>query len=72
MESAPVKTQEFLYKLLKQFYLKTKCPVLLNTSFNLAGEALVQTKKDALQTLKNSSLDAIYFVEEGKIVFKND
>lgn len=65
-------SEGFLHKLLKQFYLKTKCPVLLNTSFNLAGEALVQTKKDALQTLKNSSLDAIYFVEEGKIVFKND
>jgi len=60
----------FLHKLLKQFYINTKCPVLLNTSFNLAGEPLVQTKKDALLTLENSSLDAIYFVEEEKMVCK--
>ena len=65
-------SEGFLHDLLKKFYSKTGCPVLLNTSFNLAGEALVQTKYDALQTLKNSSLDAIYFVDEGKIVFKND
>tara|TARA_R100000742_G_C4277906_1_gene100177 strand:+ start:325 stop:1956 length:1632 start_codon:yes stop_codon:yes gene_type:complete len=65
-------SEGFLYKLLKQFYVDTKCPVLLNTSFNLAGEALVQTQEDALLTLKNSSLDAIYFVDEEKIVMKDD
>ena len=65
-------SEGFLYKLLKQFYVDTKCPVLLNTSFNLAGEALVQTQEDALLTLKNSSLDAIYFVDEEKIVTKDD
>jgi carbamoyltransferase len=60
----------FLHQLLKQFYLKTGCPVLLNTSFNLAGEALVQTKHDALLTLKNSTLDAVYFVDDNQIVKK--
>jgi carbamoyltransferase len=65
-------SEGFLYQLLKQFYVDTKCPILLNTSFNLAGEALVQTQEDALLTLKNSSLDAIYFVDEKKIVMKDD
>lgn len=54
----------FLYTLLKDFFNKTGCPILLNTSFNLAGLPLVQTKKDAIKTLHNSSLDYIYFVQE--------
>jgi len=59
----------FLYKLLKCFYEGTKCPMLLNTSFNLAGQPLVQTKKDALEVLYNSNLDAVYFVDQEKIFF---
>ncbi len=60
----------FLYDLLKLFYDKTGCPMILNTSFNLAGEGLVQTKFDALQTLDNSNLDAVYFVDDNKLVLK--
>lgn len=60
----------FLYDLLLKFYKKTGCPMLLNTSFNLAGLPLVQTKEDALATLRNSSLDAVYFVDDQKIVKK--
>jgi carbamoyltransferase len=62
----------FFYELLEMFYEKTGCPMLLNTSFNLAGEPLVQTKKEALKTFNNTTLDAIYFVDENKIVKKND
>jgi carbamoyltransferase len=57
----------FLYELLNKFYEKTNCPMLLNTSFNLAGEALVQTKKDAIHTYESSALDAICFVEKNEI-----
>ena len=38
--------------------------MLLNTSFNLAGQPLVQTKQDAIDTLDNSFLDNLYFVNE--------
>ena len=57
----------FLYDLLKKFYVKTGCPMLLNTSFNLAGKPLVQTKKDAVQTHELSTLDLICFIEDGKL-----
>lgn len=60
-----------LYDLLKFFHKKTKCPILLNTSFNLAGEALVQTKQDAIRTFENSSLDALFFIDDGKILVKS-
>lgn len=61
-------SEGFLFELLTRFYEKTGCPMLLNTSFNLAGEALVQTKSDALHTLYNSKLNAVYFVDDNRLV----
>ena len=58
----------FLYDLLQKFYKTTGCPMLLNTSFNLAGQPLVQTKNDALNVLNNSMLDNVYFVKEGILI----
>jgi carbamoyltransferase len=60
-------SEGFLFDLLTKFYEKTGCPMLLNTSFNLAGEALVQTKKDAIKTLNDSELNHVYFVDENKL-----
>ena len=54
----------FFYEILKEFYKKTNCPMLLNTSLNLAGQPLVQTKLEAVDMLNNSKLDNIYFVED--------
>lgn len=65
-------SEGFLYDLLQMFYKKTGCPILLNTSFNLAGEPLIQSKQEALDTLRRSNLDAVYFVEDKKIVHKHD
>lgn len=64
------KTNGFLYTLLNEFYKKTGCPMLLNTSLNLAGEPLVQTKQDALNTFYSSNLDAVFFVDDKKLVTK--
>lgn len=60
----------FLYSLLAKFHETTGCPMLLNTSFNLAGEPLVQTKADAINTFYNSALDALYFVNDNKLIIK--
>lgn len=61
-------SEGFLFDLLTKFYEKTGCPMLLNTSFNLAGEALVQTKKDAIKTLNDSELNHVYFVDENRLI----
>lgn len=63
-------TEGFLFDLLTAFYKRTGCPMLLNTSFNLAGEALVHSKQDAINTLMNSDLDFVYFVDDRKIISK--
>ena len=38
------------YDLISEFYKITKTPVLLNTSFNLNGEPIVCSPKDAIRT----------------------
>ena len=44
--------------------------IVLNTSFNLAGDPVVETPYDAFMTLKNSEMDAIiindFMVEKNK------
>ena len=44
--------------------------IVLNTSFNLAGDPIVETPHDALMTLKNSEMDALlmndYLIEKNK------
>ena len=41
---------------------------LLNTSFNLAGDTIVETVDDALNTLRNSEIDYIYFPETSTLI----
>jgi carbamoyltransferase len=47
------------WQLLDQFEKRTGVPVLLNTSFNLRGEAIVHTPTDALRTFFSSGMDAL-------------
>ena len=60
----------YLYELLKEFKKLSGHSILLNTSFNLAGEPLVETPDDAFNTLNNSCLDYLWF-EETQQLFKN-
>lgn len=59
-----------IFTLLNKFNEKTSCPVLLNTSFNMAGEALVETQEDAIKTFNNSDIDALWFPQIGKVIMK--
>jgi len=56
------------YDLIAEFARRTGVPMLLNTSFNLAGEPLVESVDDALATLRNSALKAVYFAQQGRLV----
>jgi carbamoyltransferase len=61
-----------IYELLKEFKKITKVGALLNTSFNLAGQPLVETPQEALDVLKNSLLDYVWFPEIERLVRKVD
>jgi carbamoyltransferase len=58
------------YDLILAFHAKTAVPLLLNTSFNLAGEPLVHTRKDAMDTLARSELDFVYFADQEEVIAK--
>jgi len=45
------------YGLLEEFFLKTNCPVLVNTSFNVRGEPIVNSPKDAFKCFMGTNLD---------------
>ena len=47
------------YKLLSQFKKKTGCPVLVNTSFNVRGEPIVNTPEDAFNCFMGTELDVL-------------
>ena len=49
-----------LWELIKGFYDKTGVPSLLNTSFNLHGEPIVNNIHDALHVFENSKLDVLW------------
>ena len=49
--------------MIEEFYKKTGVPILFNTSFNLAGEPLVETLEDAKDTVNRSDIDLLYTPE---------
>jgi len=51
------------HSLLSRFYDRTSVPLLLNTSFNLSGEPIVETPFDALYTFCSTELDKL-FIED--------
>jgi carbamoyltransferase len=47
------------WNLINEFGKRTGVPVLMNTSFNLRGEAIVNTPTDAIRTFFSSGMDAL-------------
>ena len=61
------KEDGYLYELLDEFKRLSGHGILLNTSFNLAGEPLVETPKDAFRTLNKSSLNYMWLEETSQL-----
>ena len=47
------------WDLINEFGKRTGVPVIMNTSFNLRGEAIVNTPTDAVRTFFSSGMDAL-------------
>ena len=63
-------TNKKYYKLIKKFKQITNCPVLINTSFNIRGEPIVNTPQDAFNCFMGTELDVLvignYYLEKSK------
>ena len=62
-------TNPMLYRLLKEFEALTGVPVLINTSFNIKGEPIVETPQDAVNCFLTTGVD--HLVIHDTIVSKN-
>jgi carbamoyltransferase len=58
------------YNLISAFNDITGVPILFNTSFNLAGDCIVETIDDALRTIRNSDIKYLYLPEFSLLVKK--
>jgi carbamoyltransferase len=47
------------YALIRRFFEKTGCPVVVNTSFNVRGEPIVCTPEDAWRCFARTNMDAL-------------
>ena len=52
-------TNPEFHELLCKFYEHTKCPVLINTSFNVRGEPIVCSPEDAFRCFMGTALDML-------------
>jgi carbamoyltransferase len=52
-------TNPMYHDLIRRFGEATGVPVLLNTSFNVRGEPIVNTPEDAIKTFLDSGIDTL-------------
>ena len=60
-----------MHELLRAFEAQSGFPILLNTFFNVAGEPIVETLRDAIATFLRSAIDVLvldsYYVDTKKV-----
>ena len=57
-------------KLIEKFKEKTGIGLIINTSFNVRGEPIVESMRDALKCFKNTDMDAL--VLENRLILRED
>ena len=48
-----------LYEIIKEFENQTNCPLIINTSFNVRGEPIVNSPNDAYKCFMNTNMDIL-------------
>ncbi len=70
VQTVHAETNPRFHRLLSCFEEKTGCPVLVNTSFNVRGEPIVNTPEDAYRCFMRTEMD--YLVLENCVLAKSD
>jgi carbamoyltransferase len=69
VQTVTEKNNKQFYKLIQEFFSMTGVPVVLNTSFNVRGEPIVNTPKQAYNCFIKSGIDTMYI---GNYEFKKN
>ena len=70
LQTAHEETNPLYYRMMKAFKKRTGCPVIVNTSFNVRGEPIVCSPKDAYICFMRTEMD--YLVMENYILDKKE
>ena len=60
------------YNLIDEFYKLTGVPMLFNTSFNLAGEVIVETEEEAIDVIKRSRIEYLYLPKKQTLIIEKN
>lgn len=69
IQTVSAETNPRFHRLLTRFKVRTGCPVLVNTSFNVRGEPIVCTPEDAFRCFMGNELDVLVV---GNCVLRKD
>jgi len=70
VQTVNVEDNAHYHAVIQAFYARTSVPMVFNTSFNLAGEPLVETLVDAINTLLKSDIKYLYLPDLCKLLVK--
>ncbi len=68
-QSVTENDNKWYYNFIKKWFKKSGVPIVLNTSFN-DREPIVETPEDAIKCFLGTNIDALYFRDINKIVYK--
>jgi carbamoyltransferase len=63
-------TNPYYYDVIDHFYRLTGCPIIINTSFNVRGEPIVESPQDAYRCFMRTNMD--YLVLENFLIEKRE
>jgi carbamoyltransferase len=72
IQTVTQKQNSHFYNLISAFNDLTNVPMLFNTSFNLAGEVIVETELDAIDVLKRSKIEYLYLPEKQQLIIEKN
>lgn len=70
IQTVSEKDNKVYREIIEEFYKLSGVPMIMNTSFNLAGEPLVETIEDAIKTLTEANFNYLYLADEGLLLKK--
>jgi len=70
LQTVHKETNPTYHRMIESFYEMTGCPVIVNTSFNVRGEPIVCSPKDAYTCFMRTEMD--YLVMENLILDKKE